>query len=444
MQSRDFGNIHKNIKMSKLNILLAIVVTILFINPLKADSWKSDTLKVVKQDGEMVFIILKNIESKSEVRSLDLSKIISSVEKNKDKIGNGPVVVQGANKSYNLKANGDYYFLSAFSSNSNDKFTVRIFENTTREQLEAYKANAASEGITISYNDLQIVNGKITALSMMVDCNDGYSGNLSITDIPESGVGFIRDYSEDAENPFEIGKIFDQDDANNNWMSDDDSDEYSYSFNKENNVSKKKKKGINYNHDFEFMLGLNNYLTADNQLPDNNNADYSIDPITSWTYGLNSVHEVAFSPFFKSSFQFGLQWYNFAMADPKFQIIENGERVDFIDRSPTFDATRSKLNITYLNAGILPVFKFGKKNDAFRIGAGVYGGYRIGSKSKFKYEDDGKDVIKDNFHLNSLRYGIKAQIGWKGVDLFATYDLNSLYIENRGPELNAFSFGLIF
>ncbi len=94
------------------------------------------------------------------------------------------------------------------------------------------------------------------------------------------------------------------------------------------------------------------------------------------------------------------------------------------------------------------MFHFGKSSNAFRIGAGPYGSYRIASKSKFKYNDNGKDVVKNNFHINNWKYGLKAQVGWKGVDLFATYDLSPIFIEDRGPEadypLRAISFGVIF
>ncbi len=440
--------------MKNLKVILVITLALFVGQSGYALGWQSDTIKVVKQDGEMVFLILKNISNKAEIKSMELGKIISGIEKNKERIGNDAVVVQGEGRNYHLKAKGDYYYISALSRKSNDAFTVRIFESTTKQQLDAFREKAAEEGISVKYNNLQIVDGKIDAISMEVDCNDGFSGSLSVTEIPESGIGFVRDYSEAADSPFAIGKIFGQsavasDDDSKDWQNDDSDDEddndFSYSFNKESKVSRnERKKGIGYNHEFEFLIGLNNYLGAGNKLPDNNNAVYSLDPITSWTYGLNSVHEVSFSPYFKSLFQFGLQWYNFALADEQYQIIENGEVVDFVDRSNQLDATRSKLNITYLNAGVVPMFSLGKSSSSFRFGAGVYGGYRIGSKSKFKYEDDGKDVNRDNFHLNSLRYGIKAQVGWKGVDLFATYDLNSLYIDNRGPQLNAIAFGLVF
>jgi hypothetical protein len=148
----------------------------------------------------------------------------------------------------------------------------------------------------------------------------------------------------------------------------------------------------------------------------------------------------------------GLLWNNFALSDNKYQITKGDEQLMLVDsditRPDINSTTRSKLNITYLNFNLIPMFHFGKSSNAFRIGAGPYGSYRIASKSKFKYNDDGKDVVKNNFHINNWKYGLKAQVGWKGVDLFATYDLSPIFIEDRGPEadypLRAISFGVIF
>lgn len=346
-------------------------------------------------------------------------------------------------------------------------YSVRIFENTTREELEKYKQEAAEQNITITYENLQIVDGKIEAITMKVNCNDGFSGLVTVTEIPESGIGFIRDYAEDAAVPFQIGKVFqnkpistemeeeieeeieeeveeeveeEMEEESEDWIED-----FGTAFNKGSKVNKDDKD--RYSHELEFLIGLNNYLNEDNQFPDNDNAEYSVDPLTSWTYGINSVHEVKLNPYVRLNFQFGLQWYNFAMADSKYQIVKLEQEVDFVDTSvsrPEINPERSKMNITYLNVNFVPMIYTGKSSSSFRFGAGPYAGYRIGSKSKFKYDDDGKDKIKNNLHLNSWRYGLKAQVGWKGVDLFATYDLNPLFIENRGPELNAFSFGIIF
>jgi hypothetical protein len=86
------------------------------------------------------------------------------------------------------------------------------------------------------------------------------------------------------------------------------------------------------------------------------------------------------------------------------------------------------------------------ENDGFRIGVGGYAGYRVGGRSKYVIRDGGnriREKDRTNFYFNNWRYGARLQLGFGGVDLFANYDLNELFIENRGPRLNAFSFGII-
>ena len=76
----------------------------------------------------------------------------------------------------------------------------------------------------------------------------------------------------------------------------------------------------------------------------------------------------------------------------------------------------------------------------------MYAGYRIASYTKYVTKEDGdkeKDKDKDGFYLNNFRYGVRGQIGFRGIDIFFNYDLNELFADNRGPELNAFSFGVV-
>ncbi len=449
--------------MKRLNQIMLIIALAMISVPAMAFGWKSDTLKVMKKDGEMVFLILKDVKNVNEIKSYDLSKIIAGIEDNKSKVGDDPVILPGNKINYSLKASGDYYYISELSKEQEDVYVVRIYETTSYKQLQRYKEEAAQRGIEIDYENLTIINSKIDGLKMTVDCNDGFSGSFTVTEVPESGVGFVRDYSENADSPFKIGNIFRNaeigefedemaenseedeswDDNDSNWKEKFE-ESFNTPFNNESKVNRDKKtKYPKYDHEMEFLIGLNNYLDENNQFPDNSNEDYSVDPITSWTYGINSVHKVALNPYIKLNFHGGLQWYNFAMADSKYQIVKGPENVEFIERTDV-SAKRSKINITYLNFSFIPVFHTGKKSSSFRFGVGPYAGYRIGSKSKFKYENSGKDVDRNNLYLNNWKYGVRAQVGWKGVDLFATYDISPLYIEGRGPELNAFSFGIIF
>ncbi|WP_375578544.1 hypothetical protein ABWH96_16155 [Marivirga tractuosa] len=417
-----------------------------------ASGWNSDTLKVIQANGEMVEIILNNIQDKEEVKAFNLKKIVESISENAGDLQDEEVLISGENVTYLIKQSGDYYYLSELSTKSNDQYKVQILKTTSRAELEKIKEDASKKGIDIEYENLQIINGEIEAITLKVDCNDGYSGTASTTNMPESGIGFIRDYSANADAHFQMGKIFGNngDDSDKGWKK-ELKDEFNTAFNEEKVVAKDKNRFIQHDHDIDFSIGLNNYLNSNNQFPDTDNKEFALDPLTSWTYGIHSNHKISVSPYVKFNFQMGLLWNNFALADNKYQFTKGPEQVLLNDTEisrPDISPSRSKLNITYLNFNLVPMFHFGKSSNAFRIGAGPYGSYRIASKSKFKYNDNGKDVVKNNFHINNWKYGLKAQVGWKGVDLFATYDLSPVFIEDRGPEadypLRAISFGVIF
>ncbi len=427
----------------------------LFSQMVSANGWNTDTLKVIQENGEIVKIILNNIQDKEEVKTFNLKHISETISANNGKFEDEEILMPGENVTYILKKSGAFYYLSELSTKSNDRYKVQIFESTSRAELEKIKDEASKRGIDITYENLQIIDGRIEAITLKVDCNDGYSGTASTTNMPESGIGFIRDYSANADAHFQMGKIFgNDDDSDKEWKNEFKNgfkDGFDTAFNDEKVVKKDSDSKIKHDQDIEFSIGLNNYLNSSNQFPDTDNKDFSLEPLTSWTYGIHSNHKISVSPYVKFNFQFGLLWNNFALADNKYQFIKGPEQVELLDNDisrPDINPKRSKLNITYLNFNFVPMFHFGKSSDAFRIGAGPFGSYRIASKSKFKYDDNGKDVVKNNFHINNWKYGLKAQVGWKGVDLFATYDLSPIFIEDRGPEadypLRAISFGVIF
>ena len=119
-----------------------------------------------------------------------------------------------------------------------------------------------------------------------MDCNDGFSGTASTTNIPEAGIGFIRDYRDDADMPLVIGRVFDKDKNISSSKSEEDSkwtkelkDEFNTAFNQEKVVDKDRNKLIKHDQDVEFSVGLNNYLNSNNQFPDTDNKDFALDPL---------------------------------------------------------------------------------------------------------------------------------------------------------------------
>jgi hypothetical protein len=206
---------------------------------------------------------------------------------------------------------------------------------------------------------------------------------------------------------------------------------------------------------YNIDLGTNNYL-ADDQFPDASEP-YSVRPWGSWYVAVNSVQRTRLGKNIFVEWALGVSWYNFKFQDDNILVQEDEFGVHFETDARDVDYIKSKLSATFINASLLPVLDFGDHSrkrrmwdghgGGFRLGIGPYVGYRIASKSKLVYEADGereREKAHDSFHLNNLRYGFRLQLGVRSTDLFVNYDMNDLFAEDKGPKLNALSFGLIF
>ncbi len=210
-------------------------------------------------------------------------------------------------------------------------------------------------------------------------------------------------------------------------------------------------------HSFNIDLGTNNYLT-DGKFPDESNELYSVRPWGSWYVGLNQVMRTRVTRKFFIEWGAGVSWYNFKFQNDRTLITKNPDFISFSEDIRDFNFTKSKLTVAYINANLIPMIDFGGNrrkaslfdghhSDSFRIGMGPYIGYRIDSYSKLVYDDQGeknKEHDRSNFFLNNLRYGARLQFGFNDFDFFFNYDMNELFVENKGPKLNAFSFGVTF
>lgn len=207
---------------------------------------------------------------------------------------------------------------------------------------------------------------------------------------------------------------------------------------------------------FNFELGTNNYL-SDGSFPNNNDELYSVRPWGSWYVGLASIQRTRLSRKFFLEWGLGVNWYNFKFEDDNVLIEKDDDGINFIADARYPDYVKSKLTASYVTATLIPVIDFSDNSrkariwdgygNSFRIGFGPYVGYRIESHSKLVYKEDGdkgKEKNHDSFYLNNLRYGLRLQMGYRSADFFFNYDLNDLFVEGRGPQLNAFSFGVIF
>lgn len=270
--------------------------------------------------------------------------------------------------------------------------------------------------------------------------------------IQSSSTAYLKDTIKTAEatpGP-EDTWIRDRDSRNNEWR-----DEFSF----------ERKHRDRYNrrmyHSFNIDIGMNNYL-ENGHFPDGNNQLYTVKPWGSWYVGLMSTLRTKVSNKFFLEWAASVTWYNFKFVNYKTQLSKDNTGVIFYENPRTdVDFTKSKLTVCYANLSLVPMFDFGgygrkpmvfngdrlnfDHRGSFRFGIGPYVGYRLDSYTKQVWEENGdtqKSHYHDNYYLNNIRYGLRAQIGFRDTDIFFNYDLNGLFIDNKGPNLNAFSFGI--
>ena len=222
----------------------------------------------------------------------------------------------------------------------------------------------------------------------------------------------------------------------------------------------KRKSRYGTHSDFQIDLGINDYL-ENGSSPANSNAPYEVRPWGSWYIALKSVQETQISGVLHLNWGADISWYNFKFQDESLRLIESPEGIAFDPSNEALDFRKSKLTASYVNASVVPMLRFGDqrrrhrrwrdwefngKSRGFSIGAGMYAGYRILSYAKYVTKENGdrkRDKDRDGFFLNNFRYGVRGQIGFRGLEVFFNYDLNELFADDRGPELNAFSFGVV-
>jgi len=213
-----------------------------------------------------------------------------------------------------------------------------------------------------------------------------------------------------------------------------------------------------------FDFGMNNWI-EDGGFPDENNAQYTVRPWGSWYVELKAGMQTHVTGKFAIDYGGGISWYNLKFQDSNTRMVKGEDQVIFTTWDPEVKASKSKLTVAHINAHFVPVFDFGYRKriktyedgttitrsnynrNGFRIGAGGYVGYRIDSYSKLVSRKDGhksKYRERSNYYLNNLRYGVRVLIGYGEVDFFVNYDLNTMFAEDHGPQLNAFSFGVSF
>jgi hypothetical protein len=136
--------------------------------------------------------------------------------------------------------------------------------------------------------------------------------------------------------------------------------------------------------------------------------------------------------------------FNNYMLDGNFRFLDAGSSTEVVPAGRELE--KSKLSVTSLVMPLMLKLNFddAKGRTAFRLGAGGFVGYRLGSHTKLKYEQEGrtrKDKDRGGYNLQDFQYGVQGVIGLRNIELFAKYHLNEVFKDNRGPQAQTISFG---
>ncbi len=321
--------------------------------------------------------------------------------------------------------------LSAFTANNGFAQTDSVIINVGKASSLVLSIGDKSDLETLKKYDFQKLFDDII---VKLEAQDS-------SEIEKPSTEYLRDSVEtqaSAETEFE-------EEFSDRRDEDDDDDDWSY---------RRHRKHGGTSSTVTLDLGMNNFL-ENGKFPDNQ--QYTVKPWGSWYVGMNAVLKTHVGGKFFLEWGGGVSWYNFNFQDTRTLITKGPDQVQFSQDPRDLGFEKSKLTDTYVGVHLVPLLDFGKnyhkphpfemRGRSLRFGAGPYVGYRIDSYTKQMYKVNGdkeKDHNHDNFYINNIRYGVRAQFGFRSTDLFFQYDLNGLFNEGRGPELNALSFGITF
>lgn len=128
-------------------------------------------------------------------------------------------------------------------------------------------------------------------------------------------------------------------------------------------------------------------------------------------------------------------------------LYRSGEALSYtLDSLPASVQAKSKLQLGYLR---LPI-ELGLLYKKFHLAVFGYGEYLLWAKHKRKYRE-GDDLARLVFYGNRtflttpFQYGVGARLGYRGIGIFASYNLTTLWEKGKGPaDVRPLQVGLYF
>jgi hypothetical protein len=199
-----------------------------------------------------------------------------------------------------------------------------------------------------------------------------------------------------------------------------------------------------------FELGLNSLLSSfwsTTLKPEDNYLNLNTAKSYTWNFSLPCV-SIGFTRHFGIAATLGINFNKYRF-DGNNSIIEdeNGVIGPYYPEQGII-YSKSKLVTTYATLPVIleTQIPLSDSRRTINIGAGVIGAAKLGSHTKVVYDTGGKEKEKhkDDFSLNTFRWGATCRIGYEFFQIYGTCYFTSMFESGKGPELYPFEVGIAF
>ncbi|MCF8217401.1 MAG: DUF2807 domain-containing protein [Bacteroidales bacterium] len=300
----------------------------------------------------------------------------------------------------------------------------RLFTKDLRADISGF----SSVNVLVSNS----VKGSVTGTSSLVN-----HSKAKINEVETSGLSSASSNSDTTQFRFGKSKIIITDSDLKMKMDED--------FDYENDEEEKEEEFDGHWGGFE--LGFNGFLNANNKMELPQEYDFlELREEKSVLVNLN---------LFEQNFNLirnhvglvtglGLQYNNYRFANNVILDNEGDKLQGTYDKDTDRNYIKSKLVANYLTVPLILEFTTHGKNE-FHIGAGAQFAWKIGEHSKIVYEkgtNREKEKDRGDFYLNPYKLELTGRIGWGWINLFATYSVNEMFEDGKGPEMYPFTAGI--
>lgn len=207
--------------------------------------------------------------------------------------------------------------------------------------------------------------------------------------------------------------------------------------------------GSGFKHWEGFDFGFSGWLTPDRslELPSGWNK-LQLDNARSFAFAWN-IHQHNFhlyKNYVNLGTGIGLEWNSYAFRE---NITLDPNAVILTGTIDTINYAKNKLRTCFVNVPLMfDLNSSANADNAFHLSLGAKFGYNLFRNRQVQkfYENDGddkeKNVFKDDFNVNPIRYSLLARVGYGDYTLFADYALSEMFKAGKGPKVTPFTLGL--